>query len=175
MSFFVHQIDQKTNKLFERISAIKRGWIKEIKTLLSLKNYSIIGFFYATSLTGQNSLQNFRWFFGRFEYTKRTFRNQMTFRQKQFPRSKGLFDFHVQNAFPLWNFLGLCDQMHFYCLFFSYSFILLPIEPSWFNFDGKKNVVSEQILIYVSLLLIFYLLNFSFRPVKFWMWNLNDS
>ena len=108
-------------------------------------------------------------------YTKRTFRNQMTFRQKQFPRSKGLFNFHVQNAFPLWNFLGLCDQMHFYCLFFSYSFILLPIEPSWFNFDGKKNVVSEQILIYVSLLLIFYLLNFSFRPVKFWMWNLNDS
>jgi hypothetical protein len=56
MSFCCHQIDQKTNKLFERISAIKRGWTKDIKALLSLKNYSINGFFMQPLFRGKGRI-----------------------------------------------------------------------------------------------------------------------
>ena len=89
MSFLCLRISQKTNEIFSRISALaskkrsnKKKQCKRVKIKSSNQGYKAPIFFNLTSFKrlGQIFLQKFRWFLGRFEDTKRTFRNYLTFR-----------------------------------------------------------------------------------------------
>ena len=78
MSFWCLQISKKT-KFCPRFLPylLKRGQIKKIRALY--KFIQLIGGFYFDFLTYTTFLIWPHWFFGRFEDTKRTFWNQLTF------------------------------------------------------------------------------------------------
>ena len=85
MSFWCLEIDQKTNEIVVRISALASKKMSNQKSSVreSKYNHPISGikcpyfFFDLTSFKrlGQKPLQTFHWYFGQFEDTKRKFRN----------------------------------------------------------------------------------------------------
>ena len=81
MSFWFCGFDQNTNENSLRISALvsKKKSSQIIFTWLKINEMPLFFWFNLFLEVRRESLQKFRWFFGRFEDTKRTFRNWPTF------------------------------------------------------------------------------------------------
>ena len=115
MSFGCHCFDQKTNKIFLRISAL--AYKKRLKQKLYYTKYvkwpliniiKCLFFWFDLFLEARAEiLKTIRWFFGRNDVTKKTFWNKLTFRQQKALALFGCPVFSGHNfLFSGWTFLN---------------------------------------------------------------------